>query len=498
MKHIKIFLAWCQKHQVIINTLEQEGGTCYLVGGAVRDLVLGLLVKDYDIEVHGLTSAQLEVLLERFGFVSLVGKQFGVFRIHGIEIDWSLPRRDSLGRKPLVIIDSSMSLPEALRRRDVTMNAMAVNLTALLKKSHAALLAQVQDAKKIAQSLDVIDPYGGLHDMKMSVLRAVDAQLFTQDPLRFFRVMHFIGRFSYWPDDQLNEICRTMTLCDSETKIPLARERIFEELKKLLLLSTRPSRGFRWLVELGRLAELFPELAALCGVPQWSDYHPEGDVFEHTMQALDAAAQLPQAYFIVDGQDSERVKQTNRLAVILGALCHDLGKPMTTDEALHAFDHDKVGAEIARKFLRKITDELTLITMVCTLVRYHMRPFALVHEQAHARAYKRLAFKLGPHVPLRLLGLVSLADVRGRNPASSEPLAMAGQHEFDVFIARAEQASVVHRPEEPVLQGRDLLDIVKTGPMIGALLKEAYRIQLDEGITDPVILKKRVLENTKK
>lgn len=452
----------------IIKALQQEGAVSYLVGGCVRDLVLGIDIKDIDIEVHGQAIEQVQKVLERFGEVSLIGKQFGVLRIHGIDVDWSLPRRDSQGRKPVVTIDPHLTFKEAARRRDITMNAMGINLNHVVEQG--ANLS----------SLEIVDPYDGLKAIADKKLSAVDTALFLEDPLRFFRVMQFIGRFEMQPDEALQQLCTTMELRDAGTQTPIARERIEEEIKKLFLKSYYPSLGFRWLAEIDRLEELFPELYALIGLKQSPKYHPEGDAFEHTMQALDAAAQLTYR----DEQE--------KVLLMLAALCHDLGKAVTTDEQLHAYNHDREGVPLAQRLLYRFTHDYYLINGVSKLVMYHMRPLLLVAGGAKASAYKRLASHLSPDVSMYQLALLSLADKRGRNPLGPEPL-QDSFDELDEFLKKTEQAAVMHKPEPPALLGRDLIGDIEPGPAMGALLKKAYEIQIEEGIIDPLELKKRVL-----
>ncbi len=189
--------------------INKQGGRALLVGGAVRDLLLGLPIKDLDIEVHGLTLAQLQTILKKHGTVALQGKSFGVLRVHGVDVDWSLPRADSAGRKPSVVIDPHMPLADAFARRDLTINAMGIDL----------------------QTKELIDPWHGLTDLKKKILRAPDPRFFTQDPLRLFRVMQFMGRFEMQPDAELSKICKKMDISD------ISRERIEQEFEKLLLKS---------------------------------------------------------------------------------------------------------------------------------------------------------------------------------------------------------------------------------------------------------------------
>lgn len=445
----------------IAQAIVQQGGRAILVGGAVRDLLLALPIKDLDIEVHGLALEQLEQVLKQFGPVSLVGKAFGVLRVHGLDVDWSLPRADASGRKPEVTIDPNMSYEHAFARRDLTINAMGIDLL-----SH-----------------ELIDPFNGQQDLKNKVLRAPDSALFVEDPLRFYRVMQFIGRFGMQPDETLNKLCKTMDLRG------VSRERIEVEFEKLLLKSKQPSLGIRWINSIGRLQELLPELGALVGVEQEFKWHPEGDVFEHSMQALDAAAQLQ--------YDNDKQK----LTVLYAALCHDLGKATTTkiiDGVIKSLEHANVGAKISRTFLKRITNNSDLLDAVCKLVKYHMVPTQFIAVHAKAPPYKRLANKLAPHATLQMLGLVAYADKRGRNPQGHTPLVFSdSDHEIDLFLQNAQELRVHLRPEEPLLLGRDIMDIVQPGPRMGQFLKKAYEIQIEEGIQDTEELKRRAFEAIK-
>lgn len=446
----------------IVSALLARGGKVYVVGGAVRDLVLRKPIKDIDVEIHALELAEVESILSSFGPTSTVGKSFGVIRVHGLDIDWSLPRTDSSGRKPVVSIDPCMGIERALKRRDLTMNALAIDVA----------------------TYQLIDPFGGVADMHHKILKTPDAAFFVEDPLRFYRVMQFIGRFDMYPDDVLQQICMRM---DVST---VSRERVSDEIEKLLLKSDRPSRGFRWLVSINRLSQLFPELGALVGCAQEHEYHPEGDVFEHTMQVLDAAARC-----------TEYKNEREKLIIMLAALCHDLGKPHTTvliDGRLKSRGHAQAGVVWAKKFLARLTIKKELIPAVCLLVENHMQVSALVKQHAGPAAYKRLAHELDPYVTLRQLALLVCADRRGRNPdGTGVPFADADEVPT-VFLARAHDALVADSREQPLLLGRDIADVVAPGPEMGALLHDAYEIQLNEGIRDKDVLKRRVTQKIKR
>jgi len=454
----------------ILKEIEKDGGVPYLVGGSIRDLILNRSLKDIDIEIHKLTLDDLQKCLGQFGEVKLVGKQFGVLRIGGFDVDWSIPRKDSKGRRPEVELDPDMSIKDACLRRDVTINAMAIDLRFLLK-----------DAKG---KLEILDPYEGLQDLQAKKLRMVDEELFLDDPLRFYRVMQFVGRFEMNPDEKLTQICKKMSLNG------VARERIYEELQKLFLKSRRPSLGIRWLKEIGRLQEIMPEVYALIGVEQRKDYHPEGNVFEHTMQALDAAAVLEKY------EESEEIsKNAEKLMIMFAVLCHDFGKVETVDDKLQAIGHEKIGVDIAVKFLRRFTDNSFLIKSIKKLVEYHLLPLNFLDQKAGLKAYKRLAVKLAPEVTLRKLALVALSDKRGRNKENNV-LLECGEDEFKEFMNNVKEALLEKGPEKPVLLGRHLFGIVPPGPEMGKLLKKAYEIQLEEGIKDVEELKNRVLRNS--
>jgi len=441
----------------IIQTLYAHGGRVLLVGGAVRDLLLHNTCKDLDIEVHGLSLSAVEAILAQFGTVFMVGKSFGVFRIAGLDVDWSLPRSDSAGRKPTVVVDPSMSLREAFARRDLTINAMGIDLI----------------------TYELLDPFDGLDDLANKVLRCPDPARFIEDPLRFYRVMQTIGRFAMYPDQQLNEICATMDI----THISL--ERIEEEFEKLLLRSARPSAGIRWLATIGRLPTILPELAATIGIAQDADWHPEGDLFEHLMQTLDASV----AYRYHDDQTT--------LACRYAALCHDLGKVTTTqrhaDGRITSYGHDVAGVIPTKNLLRRITRKIALLDIVPLLVRHHMAPGQFVADGAKAAAYKRLARALHPDATLAMLADLACADKRGRNPAGPEPLVQVCE-DIELFRKGAEKAHVINAPEEPVLHGRDLLERISPGPEMGLLLKRAYQMQIEDGITDKQELLKRLFE----
>ncbi len=443
----------------VVTDLRVYGARVFLVGGAVRDILLLQEPKDLDIEVHAVSIQDLEVVLKKYGHVRTVGKVFGVLRIDGIDIDWSLPRKDSHGRKPEVTVDPSMSLIDACRRRDLTMNAMMIDLA----------------------TGELEDPCNGYEDLQKKMLRTPDPLLFVEDPLRFYRVMQFIGRFEMMPDQQLSDLCATMDISD------VSKERIVQEFEKLFLKSKKPSLAFQWLDDIGRLQSLLPELYATKGTMQHPGFHPEGDVFEHTKQAVDGAAM---AQYATDNE---------RLLMVLAALCHDLGKTETTrmmDGILRSHGHDIAGVPLADRLFDRLSDKMFLKKPMLRLVRYHMVPVSMVKNNAKGGAYKILARNLVP-TTLRHLFQLAIFDKSARNPERGKPLSECPEPLLDQFFVQAQKHGVLDGPEAPVLTGKDVLDVLPEGPELGVLLQQAYDLQLERGISDKNELKKLVFKKTR-
>ncbi|MCA1815835.1 MAG: hypothetical protein LC746_05400, partial [Acidobacteria bacterium] len=239
------------KITALARAVREAGGRALLVGGCVRDALLGRQPKDWDVEVYGVEPARLRALLEKFGRVDAVGEAFTVYKL-GRSLDVSLPRRErkqGRGHRGFVIEgDPAMSFEEAARRRDFTINAILFDP---LTREH-------------------IDPFGGQTDLKNRILRAVAPETFVEDSLRVLRAAQLAARFELEVDAATVELCRSIDLTD------LPAERVWGELEKLLLQAERPSVGFDWLAKLNATPRLFPEVQALVGVPQDSEWHPEG------------------------------------------------------------------------------------------------------------------------------------------------------------------------------------------------------------------------------
>ena len=412
-----------------------------MVGGWVRDRLLGLESKDFDLEVFGIPASDLPSLLAPFGRVEPIGQSFPVYKIGTIDI--GLPRRESKagrGHKGFIVQgDPSMSLEEAARRRDFTINAI----------SWDPLTDEYRDA------------FQGREDLKRKTLRAVDPQTFGDDSLRVLRAVQFAARFEMTLDKGTAALCRAIRLDD------LPSERIWGEIEKLLLRARRPSIGFALALELGVIDQLFPELKALVGCQQEPEWHPEGDVWIHTLMVIDQARQR------IDDLD-----RPDQLILMLGAVTHDFGKPATTaviDGRIRSLNHEEEGVAPAAAFLDRLNihsiDGQDVRGQVLGLVAHHLKPgmlFKVRHELTDG-AFRRLAQKAN----LELLARVAKADCLGRT-GHFDCAAM------DWFLERARELGVDRSPPKPLLLGRHLLELgMKPGPEMGALLKQIYERQLD-------------------
>lgn len=430
----------------IARAVRDAGGRALLVGGWPRDRLLGRESKDIDIEVFGLDASALKPLLERFGRVDTVGESFTVYKIGGLDV--SLPRRESKtgrGHKGFTVVgDPSLPIEEAARRRDFTINAISFD----------PLTEQY------------LDPFHGQDDLRARRLRIVDASTFADDSLRVLRALQFAARFELDVDDETKRICRSIPLDD------LPAERIWGEFEKLLLAARQPSLGFALALELGVVDALFPELKALVGCEQEPEWHPEGDVWVHTLQVIDRARER------ID--DLERPQA---ITVMLGAVCHDLGKPATTafiEGRIRSPFHEEAGVQPTHSVLDTLNvntiDGYDVRAQVIGIVANHLKP-GMFHKAPNVGdgAFRRLALK----VDLELLARVAKADCLGRVPGNFDCTAM------DWFLERARSLGVEHGAPKPFVLGRHVLAHgVKPGPQVGILLKQIYEMQLDGRVTN--------------
>jgi tRNA nucleotidyltransferase (CCA-adding enzyme) len=441
----------------ICENVRDEGGRAFLVGGWVRDFealrlkgLSGMPASEYDLEVYRLPAERLASLLGRFGEVRLVGQSFAVYKLipraaDGAQaaIDVSLPRRDTKvapGHRGFSVLgDPDLSWDEATRRRDFTVNAMMFD-------------------PLVGETIDV---WGGRADLRAGLLRAVDPSTFVEDSLRVLRAMQFAARFELDIEPGTVDLCRGIELSD------LPAERIWGEIEKLLLLAARPSVGLSWADRLGVVDRLFPELKALQGCLQEREWHPEGDVWIHTLLAIDVAKGE------IAGLSKEKA-----LAVLLAVVCHDFGKPATTavvDGRIRSYEHEASGVAPTRAFLDRLNvhslQGYDLREQVVQLVAHHLTPshYYKNRDNVGDGAFRRLARRLEPD----LLYRVSRADCLGRTGSFSTEAQ-------EWFIAKVRGLRVESRPPSPILMGRHLLEMgLQPGPAVGRITRAVYEMQLD-------------------
>lgn len=419
----------------------------YLVGGCVRDALLGLPQKDFDIEVFGVSYEQLAAALSRWGRTDLVGRSFGVIKLTmagGAVYDFTIPRRDSKvapGHKGFdITFEPNITPRDAASRRDFTINALMFD----------------------PRAGRVLDFFNGAEDLRNRILRHTTAA-FVEDPLRVLRGMQFCSRFGLTAAPETIALCRSMRDSYGE----LAVERVREEWFKWATKSTVPSAGLRFLLETGWI-EHYPELHAIVGTPQDPDWHPEGDVFVHTCHGCDALVRLP-AW--------QQADEESRIVLVFALLTHDFGKAQTTvrveregRERIISPGHEEVGVALAESFLNRIDTPHAIIERVVPLVRNHM---AHLHD-ATDRSVRRLARRLAPET-IEGLCVLMTADAFGRPPRPAQVPAMV-----TLLRQRAAELNVQDRAPEPILKGRHLIELgMNPGKNFGEILEAAYEAQLE-------------------
>jgi tRNA nucleotidyltransferase (CCA-adding enzyme) len=441
--------------RVVLNALRDRGRP-RLVGGCVRDWLLGLEPADFDVEVGSIDFEHLHRILAPFGATDVVGRSFGVIklRLPSGEYDFSLPRRESktgAGHRGFAIVpEPDLTDAEAAARRDFTLNAISFD----------------------PATEALIDPLGGRADLDARILRHAGPS-FADDPLRVLRAFQFAARFELTLAPETAALCRAMI--DTFAELPV--ERIWGEWDKWARQSIKPGRGLSVLKETGWLTH-FPELAALDGCPQEPEWHPEGDVYVHTQHCLDA---------LVANPDWQEAAPAKRHQLTFAVLCHDFGKPATTARLERrgvlrwtSLGHEAAGEEPARRFLARIGAPSGLADQVCPLVLNH-------HAHHHGRdgiytdtQVRRLARRLSP-ATIDDICAVMIADSRGRPPLHS-PDTLAY---IERLRQRARQLDLQHMAPRPLIQGRHLVKRgLKPDPVFRTILDAAFEAQLDGTFTD--------------
>ncbi len=440
--------------------IQELDGQALVVGGFARDMTMSIasgeshISKDIDIEVYKIEPEHLKEILQQFGEINLVGQAFEVIKLTNPEtgnaLDFSIPRRDSKvgkGHKGFEITgDPNMSIEEAARRRDFTVNALA--LDPLTGELH--------------------DYFGGVEDAENKILRATDSSLFGDDSLRALRAVQFAARFDMTLDPETALLCKTFDL----TELP--SERIGEEWEKLLTKAEKPSIGLKLAQELGIINQLHPELAILEHTDQEADWHPEGNVWNHTLLTVDAAAKIARLEQLKNDKDNDEM-----LVVMLGALCHDLGKATTTERMLKegvmritAHGHDIAGVEPTESLLKTLHVKKDTVQKVVSIVKAHM--YHVGNPEPTEKQIRKLSLRLQP-ASIRLWDLVSRSDSNGRGEPFQERTSSYSIYE------KAMELEVDKKPPENLIFGRDLLALnigFEPGPRLGQTLRVLYEVQL--------------------
>lgn len=424
----------------MVNTIAKEvdnaGGQVYLVGGCVRDELLGIDNKDIDIEVFGLSENALTSILNKLGELQEVGRAFGVFRIKGYDIDIALPRRekkscsDSNSHRAFEIkTDPFISTSDAVKRRDITINGLMKNVL----------------------TNEIVDTCGGVKDLTNRKIRHIDSNTFIEDPLRVFRVAQFAARLDFSVDSE------TLELCKGIDTSKLSKERVFEETAKALLKSSKPSRYFESLREMNQLNNWFSKLEELIGIKQNQLYHEE-DVWTHTMLVLDEAAKV-------------RDFAENKLGFMISALCHDLGKIVSTytDEKgnYHSYGHEEQGVPIAKELITGLTNNKQLKGYVLNMVKNHMKPNIKANNKSRLKSTNKMFYE---SICPNDLVLLSKCDELGRIPRVSSG-------NFEWLMCRLADYNKIMK--KSYVTGKDLIDAgIKPGEKFRGLLELANKLRL--------------------
>ena len=444
----------------IAKDIKKKNGRMFYVGGYVRDKILNPFItdiKDIDVEVFNISPEELKTILSNYGTVDEFGISFGILKIHGINIDFSMPRKEKsvgIGHRAFeVVVDPYMSMIDSARRRDFTINS---------------ILEDVLTGERF-------DYFGGIEDIKNKTIKHVDDVTFIEDELRVLRACQFAARFSF---KIANE---TVSLCKQTSTLSIPKERIYGELEKALLKSTKPSIFFEYAKEIGFLKDILSPMDKLIGLKQNPVYHPEGDVWKHTMMVIDEAAVL-------------RDKSNYPIAFMLASVCHDLGK-ITTTQVLENGDiisyHHENDMEIIDCFLKNITNNNDLISSVKLLVKTHMRPNIIASNESTDKSIRKLIVDTsGKLVNIYDAILLSKADRLGRtiNNISTDELEQWWKNRLTKV--NGEKTKI-----EPLIKGSDLISMgYNQGKEFKYILDKAFKLQIDGLSKDEIIQKLELKE----
>jgi len=433
----------------IFDAIEEFGGKVYLVGGTVRDFYRNQTFHAYDldVEVYQLTLSQLEKVLSQFGTVNVVGKCFGIVKVSCLpDVDFALPRKEiSMGKKHTdfdVIFDPYMDKRVAAGRRDFTMNT---------------LLYEYQTGA-------ILDYYNGKEDIDSRLIRMVNPNAFKEDPLRILRAARFAARYQFDVEKKTMETCQKMVLKGALKA--LSTPRVYQEYCHILL-AARPSLGFAFLSQVGALPKYLEDLKQTM---QRLDYHPEGNVWNHTMLVIDLAAQT-------------KHKSSYPLAFMWSCLLHDIGKPITTTPTGSAPKHHLVGVDVFRTQCTTLIQSKKMQTYIATMIAHHMELMHMAKNNAKDIKYYRLLKEIDGIFPITDLILFTKCDKFGRLMDSSKNI-----EQLTVYIEDKIKRLGI-KALKPCITGKTLLSLgYQPSLNFSKMLEEAYTMQM-QGMNKEDIIK---------
>lgn len=420
--------------KTIAEKVKECGGKTYYVGGFVRDKMSGTNNKDIDVEIHGVSCSVLEGILKSLGELITIGKNFGVYNLKGYGIDIAMPRSEKnrgKGHKNFEIyVEPFIGTYDASKRRDFTVNSI------------------MQDVL----TGEIVDHFGGKGDLKNGIIRHVNSKTFREDPLRVLRAAQFAARFNYKIADETLVLCKDMDLSE------LPKERVIIETEKAMLKADKPSIFFESLKTMDQLECWFPELKNLIGIEQNPKHHSEGDVWVHTMMVLDKAVKF-------------REQVDMPFAFMLSAICHDFGKAVCTNIVngeIHAYEHEVKGLPLAETFLKRLTDEKSVIKYVLNLTEFHMKPNTLAANNSSIKSTNKM---FDAAIDPKALICIAIADGLGKT-APREYISY-DKYLFERLKIYREYMS------RPFVTGKDLIDVgVQPSEKFSEYLQFAHKLRL--------------------
>jgi poly(A) polymerase len=436
----------------IVKRLREAGHTAYFNGGCVRDMVRGVEPEDIDIA----TSATPEQVQALFTKTVPVGAAFGVVLVieDGHQFEVATFRSDEAyvdGRRPTSVRYGSPE--EDAQRRDFTINGLFLDPLTTEMQSNLSVSGEPRYGEAASRGQDpiadqIIDFVGGRADIERKLVRTIGEprERFTEDKLRLLRCVRFAANLGYEIEPATFDAVKEMA---AQIQV-VSAERIRDELVKIL---TRPhaGRGLELLDASGLLREILPEIAAMKGVEQPAEFHPEGDVFQHTRLMLDTLPANPST------------------VLAFAVLLHDVGKPPTfirAPDRIRFNDHDRIGAEMTETILRRLRFSNDEIEKVVLCVREHMK-FQFVKEMRPAKLKRLMARESFPDE----------MELHRIDCASSH----RNLENYEFLKAKAAEMPPEVLKPQPLLTGHDLLAMgLKPGPLVGKILAEVEELQLEE------------------